>query len=274
MDKSMSLPDLLKDMNQSFHNEDPAFYRVPDTREMVAQYTLLYSGDDLDDYVDSTWSWAILSFRLTEHRSSRLEEIFSQIRQFLRDNPHPGIRMEVLGPSVWEAEGANTVTMGQFWNLSTGMFATFLMMFLCFRSFGVGLVSTVPNVLPLLINFGIMGFFGIRLDTATSIIAAVAIGIIVDNTIHFIYGFAEAMEKTGGDYAAAVYHSLRSRGAAMVSTSVVLALSFGILMTSRFVPVFQFGLLSAVLMVTALFADLVLNPCLLIWLKPKVSKMV
>ena len=57
-------------------------------------------------------------------------------------------------------------------------------------------------------------------------------------------------------------------------TSVVLSLSFGILMTSRFVPVFQFGLLSAVLMVTALFADLVLNPCLLIWLKPKVSKMV
>ncbi len=182
--------------------------------------------------------------------------------------------MEVVGPSVWEAEGANTITMGQVKSLSSGMLVIFAMMFVCFRSLGVGLISTVPNLIPLIINFGLMGFFGIKLDTATSIISAVAIGIIVDNTIHFIYGFGEAMEKTGGDYAAAVYHSLRTRGSAMVSTSVVLALSFGILMTSQFVPVFQFGLLSGVLMVTALLADLVVNPCLLVWLKPKVVKMV
>jgi predicted RND superfamily exporter protein len=148
------------------------------------------------------------------------------------------------------------------------MVVVFGMMFFVFKSFSVGWVSVVPNVIPILMNFGIMGWFGIRLDSATSMIAAMGIGIIVDDTIHYLHSYGEALKKTG-DHTKAMYQALESKGRPIILTSVILFFGFGVLSISKFVPTSYFGSLSAILMLTALLADLIVLPCLLLQFKPK-----
>ncbi len=270
---TLSIADFLKDMNAAFHNENREFFAIPDSAELVAQYALLYGDDDLDNFMTSSWDWGMILVSLSEHGAEALEAIFDEIRAYAATIPDLDVAIEILGPAVRMADGANTVVDGQVQSLFLAMTAIFLMMFLVFRSVSVGLISIVPNLVPLLINFGIMGLFGIPLDTATSLIAAIGIGIIVDDTIHYTYGFGEALHACGGDYVKAMHESLRRKGRAIVFTSLVLACSFGILTASVFPPTFQFGLLSAMVMINALFTDLFLLPVLFVKLKPHFARM-
>ena len=124
-----------------------------------------------------------------------------------------------------------------------------------------------PNLLPLLLNFGIMGMAGIRLDVATSLISAIALGIIVDSTIHFVDGYRQHLGETGS-HEEAMRRTLLAKGRAVVFTTLILGCSFGVLMFSSFVPIFQFGLLCTLLMFTAMLGDLVMMPCLALWVRP------
>lgn len=267
VDKVMSVNDYIKEINRSFHNEDKNFYRLPDTQKMVAQYVLLYGREDLEDFVDDPWQWATIRIRLKEHSTVKLEGVIAKIENFLKKYEKPGFTVQVVGQTALEVESNNAVTKGQIQSLGMAMAVIFGMMFLVFRSFPVGLVSIPPNILPILMNFGIMGFFGIRLDSATSMIAAVGIGIVVDDTIHFLHGIGEALKKTH-TYAEAVEMTFQERGKAIVLTSVILFFGFGILSFSRFIPTAYFGMLTAILMLNALIADLFITPSLLLWLKP------
>lgn len=267
VDKVISVNDYIKEINQSFHNEDKTFYRLPDTQKMVAQYVLLYGREDLEDFVDDSWQWATIRIRLKEHSTVKLEGVIAKIEHFLKKYEKPDLTVQVVGQTALEVESNNAVTEGQIQSLGMAMVVIFGMMFLVFRSFPVGLVSVPSNIFPILMNFGIMGFFGIRLDSATSMIAAVGIGIVVDDTIHFLYGFGEALKKTQ-TYVEAVEVTFQERGKAIILTSVILFFGFGILSFSRFVPTAYFGMLTAILMLNALIADLFITPSLLLWLKP------
>ncbi len=267
VDKVMSVNDYLKQINQSFHNEDQTFYRLPDTEKMVAQYVLLYGREDLEDFVDEQWQWATIRIRLKEHSTVKLEGVIQKIQDYLQRYQHSSLEIQIVGQTALEVESNNAVTKGQIQSLSMAMVVIFGMMFLVFRSLSVGLVSVPPNVLPILMNFGIMGFFGIRLDSATSMIAAVGIGIVVDDTIHFLHGMGEAMKKTQ-TYAEAVDVTLQERGRAIILTSLILFFGFGVLSFSRFVPTAYFGMLTAILMINALIADLFITPSLVLLLKP------
>jgi len=175
---------------------------------------------------------------------------------------------DLLGQTVLEVETNNAVTSGQIKSLGLAMVMIFCMMFLVFRSFSVGVISIIPNTLPIMVNFGIMGLIGIRLDSATSMISAIGIGIIVDDTIHYLHGYGEALKETG-DHCQAMRKSLLEKGRPIILTSVLLFFGFGILGVSRFVPTSYFGALSALLMITALLADLIILPCILILVRPK-----
>jgi uncharacterized protein len=148
--------------------------------------------------------------------------------------------------------------------------AIFAMMFVVFRSLPLGLIALIPNILPLLVNFGIMGWLGIRLDSATSMISAIGIGIIVDDTIHFMHSFRESL-KAQGDCSLAVEAALQQKGKPIILTSVILFFGFGVIIFSKFMPSFYFGILSCLLMVNALWADLIVLPCALLFFKPKIK---
>ncbi|MCK5343369.1 MAG: MMPL family transporter, partial [Candidatus Heimdallarchaeota archaeon] len=183
VDKVSSVNDYMKEINKSFHNEDPEFYRLPDNRRMVSQYVLLYGRDDLEDFMDDQWQWATIRVRLKEHSTVKLSGVIGEIQEYVQRYRKDFSHVRTLGQTVLEVEANNTVSNGQMKSLGLAMLVIFGMMFLVFRSLPVGLVSVIPNVLPILMNFGLMGFCGIRLDSATSMIAAVGIGIVVDDTI-------------------------------------------------------------------------------------------
>ncbi len=268
VDKVTSVNDYLKEINKSFHNEDGRFYSVPDSRNLVAQYVLLYGGDDFDRFVDSRWQWTSLRVRLKEHSTVELEKIIARINEYLQDNCGSEVSPRVLGQTVLEVDSNQAVTSGQVQSLSLAMFVIFGMMFINFRSFSVGLLSIIPNLLPLLINFGIMGLIAIRLDSATSMISDIGIGILVDDTIHFFHAFGEEMKRTNNPEES-VYRCFAAKGRPTLITSLILIMGFGVVGFSHFVPTYYFGILSAIMIFNGLWIELVLNPALLTFFKPR-----
>ncbi|MFH1771805.1 MAG: MMPL family transporter [Candidatus Omnitrophota bacterium] len=268
VDKTTSVADYLKDINKSFNNEDDNFYRIPESKRLVSQYLLLYGARDMDDYIDSKWQWATVRARIAEHSTSRLKGIIIEIRGYIKRNFPSNIEAQVLGWPVLEVESMELVVKGQLQSLGLAILIIFMMMFIVFRSFSVGFVSIIPNILPILINFGAMGICGIRLDTATSIISAIGIGIIVDDTIHFLHCFGRQVKKDN-DYEKAIHRTFALKGRPIIYTSVILFFGFGVVAFSNFVPTIYFGILSASMMATALLADLIVLPALLLVFKPR-----
>ncbi|MFA6741581.1 MAG: MMPL family transporter [Arcobacteraceae bacterium] len=142
-----------------------------------------------------------------------------------------------------------------------------IMFFILFRSFKIVFIALVSNMTPIFLLFGIMGWLNIPLDIMTITIAAIAIGIAVDDTIHFIHRFEEEF-KIDKDYVKAMRRSHRGIGHAMYYTTIIIVIGFSILMLSNLVPTIYFGLLTGIIMISVLSADLLLLPKLLLMLKP------
>ncbi|OQX87225.1 MAG: hypothetical protein B6D55_04090 [Candidatus Omnitrophica bacterium 4484_70.2] len=269
VNKITSVLDYIKEINKSFHNEDEKFYKIPSSRKLIAQYILLYGTDDMDDFIDSKWQWTTIRACLKEYSTHRLEKVIETIQNYLDKNyNNSSVKGEVLGYVVLDVEANKTVTEGQIKSLGLAMLVIFGMMFFVFRAVSVGVISIIPNLLPILVNFGIMGWLGIRLDSATSMISAIGIGVIVDDTIHFLHEFSKFLKKDR-DYVKAMYYTISHKGRPIILTSVILFFGFGIVSISRFIPTSSFGVLTALLMANALLGDLVILPCILMFLKPK-----
>jgi predicted RND superfamily exporter protein len=146
----------------------------------------------------------------------------------------------------------------------------FLVFSLLFRSFLVALLAILPNMLPAFLVLGVMGTFNIPLDLMTITIAAIAIGIGVDDAIHYIHRFKIEFKKDN-DYIQSMHRTHQSTGLAMFYTSLVISFGFLVLVLSNFIPSIYFGVFTAIAMMAALLANLTLLPKLLIWLKPKMS---
>lgn len=263
VDTSLSLADFLKDMHKAFHGEDSAFYRLPESRDLVAQYLLLYDADDLDDFVDESYRNARVAFRLSEHRSGVQAEILDRIRRFMQTSAPEGVSVRLTGRAVEDVNTIDALVTGQVQSLALAALVIWAVMIGALRSWKLGLLSALPNLFPLTLNFGILGLWGIRLNTATALIAAVAVGMAVDNTIHFLTIYAQD-RSMGFSRADAVGRVILSKGTAMISSSLILVIGFGALVFSRFVPTVHFGLLCALIMVTALIGDLILLPALVL----------
>ncbi len=267
VDKVLSVNEYLKLMNQALHQNDPQFYRLPDKDSTIRQYLLLYDIEDMSDFVTEDWDWVTIRVRTSENSSLKLMEMVERIRNHLKrsfsDLP---LRTSVVGRSVLEAETNELVTKGQIKSLSLAFVLIFLLMFFVFKSIKVGFLSMVPNVVPLLMNFGLMGLLGINLDSATSMISAVGIGIIVDDTIHFLHAFLghfSATKKIGDS----VERAIMDKGSPIMFTSLILFFGFVILSVSRFSPTASFGILTSLLMINALVSDLFVLPSLLFTLE-------
>ena len=145
------------------------------------------------------------------------------------------------------------------------------MMALVFRSLRIGILSMIPNIIPVSIALGIMGWWGIPLNMATSMIACVALGMIVDDTIYLTDRFKKEL-MADGDYVKAMDRTLFTTGRPVIYSSLILSGCFGILMFSNFVPTLYFGFLTSFTMLTALLADLFLTPALLLTFGPRMLK--
>lgn len=263
IDLTLSLVDFLKDMHQSFHNEEQRYYRLPESKELVAQYLLLYSATDLEKFVNAQYNHARIAIRTSIHNSAEQTKLIRAIERYIATLPHAGLDIQVTGRVVQDIQIIDALVHGQIDSLGVGTLVIGLLMCLVLRSFSIGLLSLLPNIFPIIANFGIMGALGIPLNNATAMIASIALGMSVDSNIHFLseYRQKRAMRLTVRQ---AVAETMADKGRAVLSSSFILSIGFGVLMLASFVPTIQFGALSMVVMFLNIIDDLFFLPALLL----------
>ncbi|OPY86057.1 MAG: cAMP receptor protein [Smithella sp. PtaU1.Bin162] len=261
-DKTQSLADQIALIHREMNNGDAAFYRTPDTAALVSQYLLLIHRDDISRYVNADFSEVNIVVRHNLSSSHELSAALKDLETHLKKTLNPYLRFGFTGENILINKAADTMAVGQVQSLSLVLALVFIVMSFLFVNLKAGALSLIPNIFPIVVNFGIMGLLGVPLNTGTAMVAAIAIGIAVDDTIHLMTRYNKEMRLLQ-DQQKAVDACMSAEIRPVVSTSVALCLGFLFLGFSNFVPVIYFGLLSAEVMIFALIGDLFITPILL-----------
>jgi predicted RND superfamily exporter protein len=268
--KTYSLGDVLKDLNQAFHEGDPGQHTLPDSRELVAQYLLLYEssgGEEVEEYVSSDFARANLELRLKITSSSEIADVVDGLDEHLRANPLVASQAQITGIGALWLQLLDYITVSQIQGFLLAFSAIAAMMCFIFGSLKTGLISMIPNLSPVFLTLGVMGWFDIPLDYNKLFIATVAIGIAVDDTIHLMTRFHHEFLATR-DYRRALVEAVRDVGRALFITSVALIAGFLVFLLSVMNAQATFGVLLASTIFTALIADFLLMPALVLTVKP------
>ncbi|MBW2527190.1 MAG: MMPL family transporter [Deltaproteobacteria bacterium] len=264
VERASSYAEYLKLMHREFFNGDPARYRIPDSAEAAAQLLLLNGDTRLEEYLDPEQRRVRVVARTVEHDTMELAHLFARYQAELEElfPASAGYRVVATGGARIHAEATKTLIESQIRSLTVGGGVILLMVLLVFGSLRLGLLAIPGNLIPVTAALGLLGWFGIRLDAATVMIAVVALGIAVDDTIHFLKRYAE-LRKGGASADAAIDRALRNKGPAIVGTSVAVGAGMFVTFASNFGPVQNFGWLTAVAMAAAMLGDLIVLPALL-----------
>ncbi len=268
-----SIVDYLKKMNKSMHADDPAFDRLPENRNLIFQYLLLYSmsGDpgDFDHVVDYEYRQAIIQIFSKDYSSSRTEGMLEDIRRYVKEHFPPGYSVGVAaGSSAMSAALNEVMVRGQIWNIIQVSLVVFLLCALIFRSFVGGLLTLIPLAFAVILNFGVMGFAGIELSIGTATIAAMGIGIGVDYAIYTLLRFKEEF-KAIGDVGEATVRTMITTGKAVVFTATSIAAGYLTLLFSGLVFHMHIGFLVALIMMSSLLGAITMLPALVVWVRPR-----
>ncbi len=264
--------DVMKRLNRNMNGDDPAFHRLPGDADLAAQYLLLYElslpfGADLNDRIDvakSATRMTVVARNLSAREQRALD---ARAQAWLRDNA-PGLAAGASGVSMIFAHLAQRNIESMLRGTIVAMAAISLILVAVFRSARIGLVSLVPNFLPAAMGFGAWGYLVGHVGLAASVVTAVAFGIVVDDTIHFLSRYLKA-RREGGSAEDATRAAFRGVGHALWTTTAVLAAGFLVFATSGFEVSWALGLLVAIVLVFALLADFLLLPPLLMLIDRK-----
>jgi len=268
--KTYSIVDFLKDINKTFHEDDPAFHAIPETRELVAQYLLLYEmsgGEEANDYISNDYSRARLEIRSPLVDSARMSSLVTRMEGYLAREPAVHSDASLTGMGALWLKLMTYITDSQIRGFGAAFAAIAVMMCLLFRSVKLGLLAMVPNLTPVFLTLGGMGWTGVALDYVRLLIAPVAIGMAVDYTIHHVTRFRYEFARSGS-YERALRDSLTDVGRALIITSIVLVAGFSVFTFSVMDSMVAFGLLLSTTIAVALIADFLLMPALLMVFKP------
>ncbi len=261
-DKIISINDYLKLTHREMYYGDTEYFAVPEDSDLIAQYSLFMGDEDPKSYVSFDWSEINIIVRHNISSSDRLNTLVGQIYDDMDETLDPYLKYQITGKKVLINKAANTIARSQVQGIGLLLVAILIIMTILFTDIKAGLLSLIPNMFPVAIFMGIMGLFQIPLNIGTCMVAAIAIGISVDDTIHFMARYNKEM-RNYPDKRQAIKVVLDSEIQPVVSTSFALMLGFGILMFANLTPILYFGLLSAIVMACALIADLLVTPILL-----------
>ncbi|MCI5141806.1 MAG: hypothetical protein D3909_08800 [Candidatus Electrothrix sp. ATG1] len=262
--KVMALPDMLKEINRALHADQDDAYIVPETRALIAQELLLFEAsgsDDLEDFTDSIFRTARLSILVPLDDAVLYARYMDTVEEYLNKVfPDASVTMTGKMPLLVQVIKNSITTMTKSYTISL-VVITLLMLVLVGRV-RIGLMSMAANVIPILCVMGMMGMINIPLDLGTMIVGSLVLGIVVDDTIHFLHHFRRAFVETG-NVETAVRDTLLSAGRAMFITSMVLSGGFFIFMVGSMVSSVRFGIICGFAVLFALVADFFLVPALL-----------
>ena len=267
--KSMSVVDYVRNLNKLLNKDTPDNQMI--TRGKAIDYVKLASlhGDNIVKslYTEDNNEGRV-AVRMKNVGSSRYQEIVENIEGFIKENFPLSIGCTITGivPLLMNMQGY--LIESQIKTFTLAFILIFICIALLLKSARIGIMSMIPNLIPIAITLGVMGYLGINLDVATIMIASVAIGISVDDTIHFLYRFKSEFKKDGDHYLA-IQRTFSGVGRALIFTTVVATCGFLIFCLSSFKPIQYFGLLTGISMISALAADLFILPSCILLFKPK-----
>ncbi len=263
--QTQSVSGVVKEIHQALNENRAEFYRIPGEQRLVSQELLLFENsgsDDLEKLVDTEFRTARVTMKLPFVDAVHLPGLYDELEARVAEILDGSAEYQVTGMGLLMARTILAVmhTMARSYVMAL-LIITPLMVLLIGR-LRLGLVAMIPNLAPILITLGVMGWLGVGIDTFTLLIGCIAIGLAVDDTIHFMHNFRRYWDQTR-DVPEAVRRTLASTGQAMLITSCVLSAGFFIYMGSTMPTLFRFGLLTGSTIILAFLADVVFAPALM-----------
>ena len=272
-----TLTDTMKRLNKNMHGDDEAYYRLPEERDLSAQYLLLYElslpfGLDLNNQINidksSTRFTAILESVSTQHALA-LEK---RAQKWLRENAPPEMASHGASPLIMFSHIAKRNIDSMMIGNTLALLLISAILIAVLRSFKLGLISTVPNLVPMFMTFGLWGWVVGEIGLAVSVVAPVALGIIVDDTVHFLSKFRRARIELGKTTEEAIRYSFHTVGPALFLTSLILVCGFLVLTFSGFRMNVQLGYMTTISIIFALLADFLFLPTLIMKLSNPITE--
>ncbi len=266
-----SIVEIVKSMNKSFHGDKEEFYSIPDSRKTIAELLFLYEmslpqGKDLNDRMTINRDalrmavlWTTQGSKLSLQRMAMMED---KAKDF-------GLKAVVTGKIPIYQNMTTFVVKSFFSSITMALIGISILLVIVFGSIKLGLLSMIPNIIPLAIGAGIMTFLHRPIDVGTALVSSVCLGIVVDDTIHFLTTYNLCKNKGMSNKDSLIY-VLGTTGAALFWTTAILVVGFGAMIFADFTPNSNFGLLTAIVLTVALVIDLIFLPALLLLEKKKV----
>jgi uncharacterized protein len=275
--RPVSLIEVLKFSSQGFYEGNPDFYRVPNELEM--NFILSYAGNSggngnmLKSFVDSNRQITRVSFQMADVGSNKVNKLLEEIQPRVDSIFNPErYNVDLTGSSVIFVKGTNYLLNNLRESLLLAIALIALIMWILFRGFKMILISIVPNLIPLMITAGLMGFFGIPLKPSTILIFSIALGIASDQTIYFLTRYRQELGSTNWTISKIVADTLKETGVSMIYVALILFFGFGIFAASTFGGTVSLGILLSITLLLAVMSNLTLLPALLLSLERRIGK--
>ncbi len=270
-----TITDTFKRLNKNMHGDDPAWYKLPETRELAAQYLLLYEmslpyGLDLNNQIDIDKKSTRLSVTLHTLSTQEVLSFEKRANDWMEKNI-PELKSIGASPTIMFAHIGMKNIISMLGGTTVALFLISLILFVALKSWRFGLMSLIPNLIPAGMAFGLWAIVNGEIGLALSVVTAMTLGIVVDDTIHFLSKYLRARREKGLNAEDAVRYAFSTVGIALWVTSIALIAGFLVLATSSFKLNAGMGLLTAIVIGLALVTDFLLLPPLLIkldrWLR-------
>ena len=259
-----SYTDIFKVFNKEFNDQ----YSLPTSYDDIISYTAI-DEEAFNAFILSNHKKGKITCRAIAGKTSDADNTKKIVQQLATKILPQDCKVAVSGSIIVMLKSNKYMVQNLMTSFIVASIVIFFSMMFLFGSKRLALLAILPNIIPLMFAGGIMGIFNIVLRPSTAMTFSIALGIAVDDTIHFLARFRQEFIKNKGDYSKAITKSLLTTGKAIISTTIVISLGFIVLLFSQYVPNFEFGLLGTIILIMALGGSLVLLPVLILLLKPK-----
>ena len=278
LSKPISMVSLVKYSKQAYYNGNPKYYQVPTSQEnsFILSYAKNSTSDsDVDlikNYVDSTGQYTRITAFMKDMEIEKMEEIEKKLNyEISKIMPSDNFEVSITGKAYLFQKGTKYLVKNLILSLSLAIFLIALLMAYMFRSLKMIFISLIPNLLPLIVTAGLMGYLGVAIKPSTILIFSIAFGIAVDDTIHFLAKYRQELITNNWEVKKSVYNALRETGVSMFYTSIVLFFGFSVFTVSNFGGTVALGALVSATLLFALLSNLLLLPSMLLSLEDSIA---
>ena len=276
LSKPMSVVSLVKYAKQAYYNDNPKYYQLPTSQEknFILSYAKNAKGNDkmMSSFVDTTGQYARVTTFMKDIGTDRMKVIEDQLHSEIdRIFPEDRYKISMTGKALVFQKGTTFLRDNLFISLGLAIVLIAIFMAYVFRSARMIVVSLIPNLLPLLITAGLMGYLGVPIKPSTILVFSIAFGISVDDTIHFLAKYRQELQSNNWKIRKSVYGALRETGVSMFYTSIVLFFGFSVFTISSFGGTVALGALVSATLLFAMLANLLLLPSLLLSLERNIA---